>query len=246
MQTSPAAHAVVQVPQWAASVWVLTSQPSIEPALQSAKPVLHVAITHAPAAHALVAFGRLHTRPQAPQLVTSPARLAHPAEQQVCPTVQGGPPLHPMTVHTPLEHALPIRHAKPQPPQFALVFRAVSHPSSIVRLQSAKPTSHEIAHVPAAHVGLAFGLGTHVVPHEPQLRVSVAVFVQVVPQQVWLTEQPPRHPLGRVHSPAVQTSPPVQRFPHRPQLLGSLAKLTHAPPQQFRPGLHPMPPHRGG
>ena len=67
--TCPAPHAVPHAPQWPRSVVVFTSQPSDGSALQSAEPVAHAITTQAPTAHALVACGSAHARPQPPQCV---------------------------------------------------------------------------------------------------------------------------------------------------------------------------------
>ena len=62
-------HTAAQALQWAGSAFRLISQPFAERPSQSAYPALQVAITQAPAVHPDVAFARLHTVPQAPQLL---------------------------------------------------------------------------------------------------------------------------------------------------------------------------------
>jgi hypothetical protein len=66
-QTWPAAHARPHAPQCAVALRVSVSQPLAGLPSQSAKPASQRATTHAPAAHASAALGRLHARPHAPQ-----------------------------------------------------------------------------------------------------------------------------------------------------------------------------------
>ena len=61
---------VAQVLQWAGSAFRLISQPFAGRPSQSAYPALQVETTHAPAVQPEVAFARLQTLPQDPQLVT--------------------------------------------------------------------------------------------------------------------------------------------------------------------------------
>ena len=60
---------VAQLLQWAGSAFRLISQPFEGRPSQSAYPALQVATTHAPAVQPDVAFARLQTVPQAPQLL---------------------------------------------------------------------------------------------------------------------------------------------------------------------------------
>jgi hypothetical protein len=69
-------HAVPQPPQLFTSLVVLISQPSEAVLLQSAYPVAHDAMAHADDVHVAVAFAKLHTWPQLPQLFTSFVVLA--------------------------------------------------------------------------------------------------------------------------------------------------------------------------
>ena len=61
---------VAQLLQWAGSPFRLISQPFDGRPSQSAKPALHAEITQTPALQPDVAFARLHTLPQVPQLLT--------------------------------------------------------------------------------------------------------------------------------------------------------------------------------
>src|SRR5439155_14713177 len=68
-------QATPQPPQLEALPAMSCSQPSWTVPSQSAKPGLHEAMVHAPAAQEPVAWAGLHTAPQAPQLVASAAML---------------------------------------------------------------------------------------------------------------------------------------------------------------------------
>ena len=89
---SPAAHAWPHVPQFSASLPVLVSQPSASTWLQSAKPALHEAMSHALAAHPGVAcaYGP-HAKPQLPQFSGSVASSTHNGEQHVVPVAHAAP-----------------------------------------------------------------------------------------------------------------------------------------------------------
>lgn len=71
-------HGLVQLPQWAASVVRLISQPFEAVPSQSPNPELHPATAHVPVAHVAVAFGRLQGIPQAPQFVSVARSVSHP------------------------------------------------------------------------------------------------------------------------------------------------------------------------
>jgi hypothetical protein len=66
----PVVHAVAHVPQWLAVVCRLVSHPFDATLSQSPKPTLHAPTAHAEALQTDVAFGRLQTVPQVPQLLT--------------------------------------------------------------------------------------------------------------------------------------------------------------------------------
>jgi hypothetical protein len=65
-------HGLLQAPQFVVLVSMFVSQPFEVISSQLAKPLLHVAIAHWPFEQVAVAFVRLQTLPQAPQLFTSP------------------------------------------------------------------------------------------------------------------------------------------------------------------------------
>jgi hypothetical protein len=137
-----AVHFTLQPPQLFTLLVVLVSQPSVYVALQSAKPVLHVLIAQADAAHTVVAFGALQALLQAPQfaallvvftsqpLVTVPSQLAKPALQampQVPPAVQVA------------DEFANVGQAWPQVPQLLGESSGSSQPLAELPSQSPKP-----------------------------------------------------------------------------------------------------------
>lgn len=84
-----AVHMVPQPPQFS-RVLSGTSHPSAELLLQSPQPVSHIAMVQLPAAHAAVAWARLHRKPQAPQLLGSVIVSAHASLQTMPASHTGG------------------------------------------------------------------------------------------------------------------------------------------------------------
>lgn len=129
-----------QPPQLLTLVVVLTSQPSPDVRLQSAKPALH-ATPHARDWHRGAPFGTARqTRPQRPQLLTS---MLMSASQPLngMPSQLAKPALHD-TVHILARHMpVPFRirsHWRPQPPQFeGLLAVLTSQPLDETKSQSA-------------------------------------------------------------------------------------------------------------
>jgi len=130
----------------------------------------------------------------------------------------------------------------PQAPQSAAVAKSPSHPSAVDALQSSNPGSQAMPHALPAQVGLAWGAAGHVVPQAPQLRASVSVLVQAVPQTT----------LGAVQV-STQVNPeavdPLQmgvgsrhEMPQLPQVAASEKGLSQpfirAPSQSPNPGSH--------
>jgi hypothetical protein len=148
---------------------VAVSQPSAGLPLQSPQPLAHAPTTHAPAEHAFtVTCGSAHAPAQLPQWLTSVCSFTQLPEQLVSPAPH-------VVVHVPLEHTVPPGHTLPHEPQLPLFARTlISQPFAGLPSQSAKPGLQvPIAHVPAAHVALAFG-NEHVMPQPPQLLASLA------------------------------------------------------------------------
>jgi hypothetical protein len=143
----------------------------------------------------------------------------------------------PLQSAKPLEHvpvqALPVQaepitlfdeHASPQPPQFAVVVVAVSHPSlRSVPLQSAKPVAHEPVHVPPEHVVADIPAVEHDRPQPPQFASEVVVFTSQ--PSIWRSPLQFAKPVAHVplHVPPVHaeatTLAPEHVRPHPPQFV---------------------------
>ncbi len=218
------AHEFPQAPQFSRSVAIVASHPLAARPSQFAKPALHDATVHTPAAQPATPFAAVHTLPHAPQfetfavvLVSQPSagfalQSANPGSQ--APNVQ-----------TPATHdsaAFGRLHAVPQPPQFAsepAVF--VSHPFAIIPSQFANPVLHvPTAQAPATHAAVPLGT-VHTVPHAPQFRGSVIVLTHdiVTGQRVGVI---PEQPLAQTYEP-IEPSVHIgvgseHGMPHAPQL----------------------------
>ena len=102
------------------------------------------------------------------------------------------------------------------------------------------PEGH--AHVPLLHATPP----VHIVPHEPQLRLSVDVStheLKLLPKKLVVQEVRPllqtTLPASPVaHVPPEQTALPPQRLPQEPQLLLSVCVLTQALPHCVSPAPH--------
>ena len=88
LQVRPPVQTMPQPPQLLLSVLVLTSQPLAARPSQLAKPGLQEAMAHEDAVQAEVAFGKAHTLPHAPQLLTLAVRFVQVPLQFVNPPVQ--------------------------------------------------------------------------------------------------------------------------------------------------------------
>ena len=177
MQLCPVGHTIPQPPQLRASTLVLISQPLATWPSQFAKPGLQVAIAHTPLTHAAVAFGKVQTMPQPPQLAEPVKMLVSQPSARV-PLQLANPALHvpthvrppPLTVHTPL----PLLNEQKSPAVFP-----------------AQAASDATVHTPFAHTPDA-----QCVPHVPQLFGSELVSAHCPLQSLVLV--PPWH----VHAPA--------------------------------------------
>jgi hypothetical protein len=78
----------------------------------------------------------------------------------------------------------------------------------------------------------------HTVPHVPQFRLSLAVFVQKLPPSVTHVVSVP-HDVAHVLF--EQTRPLPQALLHAPQLLGSDVSSTQEPPQFFVGAVQTLP-----
>ena len=182
MAHAPAAHDAVacgseqtvpQVPQFAGSLEIATSQPFAAVPSQFARPALHAPRTHAPALHVALAPVNVHTRAQEPQLFGSDAvARSHPllalASQSAYPAA------HAPRTHAPLAQvaaACANEHALAHEPQLAgSVAVFTSQPFAPLPSQFAVPAVHVvITHAPLVHVAPA----AQALPHDPQLAAVV-------------------------------------------------------------------------
>jgi hypothetical protein len=161
-------HAAPHLPQLATPLLVSTSQPLSGLPSQSAKPPLHCATVHLPAAHPAVALGRLQTVAQPPQWIGSVPRSRHAPPQSLAGGEQ--PP-----AHTPaLQTWLPAQDAPHLLQFFGSDCRLVSQPFAWPRSQLAKPGAQDsITHVPTSQIGVACG-SEQAFPQAPQLPRLVA------------------------------------------------------------------------
>ena len=181
----PAAHDVPQVPQFVLDAAVLVSQPLLRLPSQSANPGLHVWNMHVEIAQRVVAFGRAHVTPQAPQFVklfsvsvsqsgvlSQFARPLVQVDSAQTPAVQTFVP--PASVHG-------IAHA-PQCRIELLVF--VSQPVATIESQSANGGAHDaIEHTPARQTPTPLPTA-QIRPHAPQFARSVLMSTHAPPQIV--------------------------------------------------------------
>lgn len=200
-------------------------------------------------------------KPHAPQLVRSVWRLAQP-EGHTC-----WPPVHLFPVperQAPPEQTLFAPQEALHAPQLALlVLRSTQPPLHSVRpggQVQAAPTQvwgsvHALPHAP--QLALSTSVSTQVVPPSPhevepigqvhiaptQLLPPVQTLVQLpqwVESDAGLMQTPPHASRfePQPQMPLAHSSPAAQVFPHMPQFIVSVAKLTHAPEQLFCPVGH--------
>lgn len=235
LQTWPLLHAVVQLPQWAESASRFASQPVDASPSQSAYPVLQLAIVHCPETQASVAFARLQTAPQLPQLFTFVFRFTSQPSTGL-PLQSAYPGLQLLIVHTPalqVETAFGSEHWLPQAPQLpALVVRFTSQPSDATVLQSPNPLLQlAMAQAPATQAAVALGrLQAREQP--PQLETSVRVLTS---QPLDASPSQSAHPVEQAataHCPEVQVEVALgstQAAPHAPQLVTEVCRSTSQP-----------------
>jgi hypothetical protein len=140
--------------------------------------------------------------PHAPQFIVVVVAVSQPS---VADVLQLPNP----AAHIPMPQVLAVHvavitlgrlHCVPHMPQLAGVARLVSHPLVTLLSQLAKPALHAMPHALAAHVAVAFAGVGHIIPHVPQLAVSVA---------------------SVRHTPAQHVCPALHTRPHAPQFCSS-------------------------
>jgi len=117
----------------------------------------------------------------------------------------------------------PDAHTRPHIPQLLVASRGVSHPSSGLPLQSAKPVAQVGVQPPPVHAVVPFPL-VQALLHVPQWVVVVTLVSQPSAGLALQSAKPAGH--VRPHAPLVQVACPVgpgQALPHVPQSLGSFA-----------------------
>lgn len=140
--------------------------------------------------------------PHAPQFIVVVVAVSQPSVDDVLQ-------LPNPAAHIPMPQVLAVHvavvtlgrlHCVPHMPQLAGVARSISHPSAVLPLQLANPARHAMPHALAAHVAVAFAGVGHIIPHVPQLDVSVA---------------------SVRHTPAQHVCPALHTRPHAPQFCSS-------------------------
>jgi hypothetical protein len=240
-------HARPHIPQLVAVVRVSTSQPFAGFPSQSAKPALHAAMVHAPAAHAAVALASEHVRPHIPQCTALMPRLTS-QPLAALPSQLPKPALHDATVHMLAAHAavaLASEHARPHIPQCAaVVARFTSHPSAGLALQSPKPALQTVVQRPTMHVAVAF-CARHTLPQTPQLVALVRTSVSQPFAGLLSQSAKPALQLATEHIPPAHAAVALGRLharPHIPQLVAVVRvsvsqPLAALPSQSAKPAL---------
>jgi hypothetical protein len=215
-------HTWPQVPQLPALVLVLTSQPSsCLLLLQSANPALQTPAWHDEDEHARVMFALEQLRPQAPQLLTSLAKLTSQPSVRRLP-LQSPNPFAQAPTQLPVEHAGAgtwlDEHTAPHEPQLiGSVAVLTSHPSDRrLLLQSVNPATQAPVHTPAVQVAWML-FDEQAAPQPPQELTDVEVFVS--------------HPSSRLL--ALQSLKPALQFPDSqepPAQTRSMFVVEHAAP----------------
>jgi hypothetical protein len=206
-------HALVQLPQWATSVFSL-KQPDghwfgklVDWHVKPQLPIEHTAVPFEGGEHAL---------PHAPQFDVSVCVSTQALPHFVKPAMQ-------VKSHDPaLQTGTPFAggvHTVPQDPQWLGSVCWFTH----APLHALKPASHTKPQVDAEQVAVLCAGAVHTCPQAAQFWVSLVVSTQLPPQLVW--------PIGHetMHVPPAQTWFMPQAVPHAPQLLLSVCVFTQAP-----------------
>ncbi len=205
LQMRPVRQVVPHAPQLRGSLRVSTHAPPqrVWPVGQIAR---HVPVVHDwPVGHAL---------PQRPQLRGSLRVSVQVALQRVWPPEQMG-------AQVPAVQSSPTAQALLQRPQW--VFEVARSMHDVPHIIRGAAHIEMGVHTPAAQ----FSLAPHEVPHAPQLRASLWMSTQTVPQSRWK----PVH--TGTHAPAVHVSVAVHARPHDPQFCSSVWVSTHASRQML-------------
>ncbi len=246
MLHTPPAHPAVppefeqrapQPPQWFTSVKMVTSQPSLDVALQSRRSLGQVTadVPQAEALHtALVPIGGGgQTVVQLPQWLRSPETTFTSQPLTELASQSRNPVLHAAIVHRPATQLAPAFanwQRLPQTPQLLVSLPvAVSHPSNGSPLQSAKPALQAAStQAPARHPATPLAK-EQTVPQARQLFGSV----------LRSRHTPEQFVVGALHvvvqMPAEQTVPAAHPWPQDPQWLLSVWRSRQVPEQTLWP-----------
>ena len=249
-QVSPAAQAVPQLPQCAASVFTSVAHAppqQVNPLVQS-----WLLVPSPPQGTQLPVMPSMPVQASVGFRQSSGESQVQPAGWHTCPGAHGVQPAVPGAhaiasdahVHAPPTQVSPLSQVVPQPPQFdALVWPLTQLPAQ----HSVPLAAHDLpavlalphaTHAPPTHTWSAFGQPAEVVhvhtpevhacpmPHAPHSAVPGAHAFSCAPQ---------------VHLPATHASPQPQRVPQPPQLSSSVCGSVQPSPQHSRPEPQAMP-----
>jgi hypothetical protein len=224
-------QAIPQVPQFAAVVFRFVSQPLDGSLSQFPKPAVHVPSVHTPPGQVSVAFARLHTAPQPPQLLRVVVLVSQPFAG--FPSQLAKPAAH-TGRHVPAgQLVVPFAfvQAAPHAPQFVVVLSDASHPFETWVSQLPKPVLHTMLQAPSEQLAVPFA-ELHAWPHAPQSATVELVFVSqpFVGSESQLPHGAVQVP--RVHTPETHDSDAFARLhtaPQPPQLARLVFRFVSQP-----------------
>jgi hypothetical protein len=176
-----------------------------------------------------------HVVPQVPQFAPSVASATHASPPPVVGHTDW--PVPHVVAHAPSAHCWPAAQAVPQVPQLALsVLPSAQYAGPVPESVSAamagahvsSPLAQLVAHAPPEQTWPA----AHVLPHAPQLALSVASVTQAPPHTAW--------PEGQLvpHAPETHASEAPHTVPQAPQSSCAVRTSTQPPPHATRAPVH--------
>ena len=230
-QLWPLAQTLLQAPQWFVLSVRFVSQPLLAIPSQLPKPGLQLEIEQTPELQAAVPLVELQTEPHKPQLevvfrfvsqplLASPSQLPKPGLQEAT--------LQTLAIHAgvPLA-ALQMLLQAPQLLTSVVVFTQVP-------LQSVCPLAQlVVTHEPFTQL-CPLEQAAQTAPAVPQ-ELAVVGVTQVLPLQQPFGQEVELQLVEEVHCPLTQVWPLKHAWPQVPQLAGSFAVFTHAPPHTMSP-----------
>jgi hypothetical protein len=234
--------APLQIPPWQVSV-VVHALPSSH-GVPSGWLAHEFTLPQTPDWQLSAAFGRLQTRPHAPQFDVVFKRTSQPFAGLLSQSPQ--PALQAAIAHVPpaqVELAFGRSHTAPQTPQLDDEFKFVSHPFAGLPSQSPKPALQVPTwHAPLMHAALPFWM-TQSVEQEPQLVSEVFVFTSQPSAEMPLQLAKPELHDDTAHVPPTHAAVAFkveQTLPQLPQLDGEIVRLV-SQPSEARPLQSPQP-----